>query len=179
MMRWCFAFAIAAGTVGCAPHPPSTAQAQSLDSRATGTLADMEQKDPGLDAVLADSAGYAVFPDIGAAGVFVAGGAAGKGVLYEHGRPVGYVELRQGSIGPQLGGQTFAELIVLRDHYDVERLKANTFDLGAQASAVALTSGAAASAQFQNGAAVFVVPRGGLMAGVSISGQQITFLPQG
>jgi lipid-binding SYLF domain-containing protein len=179
MMRWCFAVAVAAGTVGCAPHPPSMAQAESLDSSADATLADMQRRDPGLTAVLDQSAGYAVFPDIGAAGVFIAGGAAGKGVLYEHGHPTGYVELRQGSVGPQLGGQTYSELVVLRDPFDVDKLKANTFDLGAEASAVALTTGAASSAQFENGAAVFVVPRGGLMAGVSISGQQITFLPAG
>ena len=179
MMRWCFAFVVAAGAVGCAPHPPSTAQAESLDSSAQATLADMQRRNPGLTAVLDRSAGYAVFPDIGAAGVFVAGGAAGKGVLYEHGRGPATWLSGQGSVGPQLGGQTYSELVVLRDHYDVDKLKANTFDLGAQASAVALTTGAAASAQFENGAAVFVVPRGGLMAGVSISGQQITFLPQG
>jgi lipid-binding SYLF domain-containing protein len=89
----------------------------------------------------------------------------------------GYVELRQGSVGPQLGGQTYSELLVLRDPYDIDRLKAGAFDIGASATAVVLTTGAAANAALSTGATVFVLPRGGLMAGVSISGQQIAYRP--
>ena len=66
---------------------------------------------------------------------------------------------------------------MLENPSEIEQLKAGSFDLGADTSAVALESGAAASARFSEGTTVFVMPRGGLMAGVSISGQQIQYRP--
>jgi lipid-binding SYLF domain-containing protein len=138
----------------------------------------MKARDPGLGNLLDSAYGYAVFPDIGKGGVIV-GAAYGRGVLYEHGHQVGYLELNQGSIGAQLGGQTFAELIVFRDRFAVERLKAGSFELGANASAVALQSGAAASAAFADGVAVFTLPHGGLMAELSVSGQKLNYQPRG
>ena len=128
--------------------------------------------------MLDTSAGYAVFPEIGKGGLVV-GAAYGRGVLYQHGRKAGFVELNQASIGAQLGAQTFTELIVFRNDYDVARLKAGTYSLGANASAVVLTTGAAATADFVDGVAVFVVPRGGAMAELSLSGQKINFSPRG
>jgi len=58
-------------------------------------------------------------------------------------------------------------------------LKAGNFEIGANASAVALKAGAAAATQFDNGVAIFVHPKGGLMAEASVSGQKIKFEPVG
>jgi len=100
-------------------------------------------------------------------------------VLYQNGRRIGFVELNQGSLGAQIGAQTFSELIVFRDRFAVEKLKAGDFSLGANASAVMLVEGAASSADFAQGVAVFVEPRGGAMVEVSVSGQEINFVPAG
>ena len=51
------------------------------------------------------------------------------------------------------------------------------FDLGASADAVALTAGAATEAALRKGIAVFVMPRGGLMAGITVNGQSIGYHP--
>ena len=109
----------------------------------------METRDPGLRDRLQSSYAHAVFPDVGKAGVVAVGGAYGNGILYENGRARGFVELKQGSVGLHLGGETVTGL-VLRDQYEVQRLKAGTFDLGADATAVALTTGAASAAAFNN-----------------------------
>ena len=82
-------------------------------------------------------------------------------------------------MGAQLGGETFAELIVFSDRDALTRLKTDNFDVSGNASAVALTSGAAATAQFEGGAAVFVMPRGGLMVDISVAGQKIDYDPRG
>lgn len=177
MSRWFASAVFVAAAAGCAAHAPAPAAQASLEQHASATLAEMQARDPGLGDLMRSATGYAVFPDVGAAGALIAGGAFGKGILYEHGVPTGYVEVRQGSVGPQLGGQTYAELIVLRDPYDIDRLKAGAFDLGAGATAVALDAGASASVRLTSGATVFVLPRGGLMAGVSISGQQVVYRP--
>jgi lipid-binding SYLF domain-containing protein len=172
---------IAAGAfclTGCATAPDTKAERRTLDDQATATLDTMTARDPGLKELLDGSVGYAVFPEIGKGGAVV-GGAYGKGVVFEGGAPVGYVELSQASIGAQLGGQTFSELIIFQDRDALTRLKTDNFDVGANMSAVALKTGAARAAQFEGGVAVFVMPRGGLMVDLSISGQKIDFEPQG
>lgn len=169
-----FLFAVCA----CATAPKTPESKASLEDNATATLSTMIRKDPGLQSRLNGAAGYAVFPSIGKGG-FIAGAAYGRGILYEGGRAVGYVELNQGSLGAQIGAQTFAEVIVFLDPAKVQQLKGGKFSLDANASAVVLTTGAAASAPFQNGVGVFVMPKGGAMAELSVSGQQINFQPQG
>jgi lipid-binding SYLF domain-containing protein len=168
--------AIVLAFCACATAPKTAGDKRSLEDEASNTLATMIQKDPGLDARLRSSAGYAVFPSIGKGG-FIAGAAYGRGILYERGRPVGFVELNQGSIGAQIGAQTFAELIVFMDPNKVSELKTGEFSLGANVSGVVLTTGAAATAQFDGGIGVFVMPKGGAMAELSVSGQQINFQP--
>ena len=166
------------GSAACATAPKTEAGRRDLEAKAAETLQDMRARDSALQAVLDSSAGYVVFPEIGKGGVIV-GAAYGRGILYEGGRAVGFVELNQGSIGAQLGGQTFSELIVFRDPFDIARLKGGKFSIGADASAVVLTTGASASARFVDGVAVFTVPRGGLMAELSVTGQQLNFQPRG
>lgn len=161
---------------GCASGPRSSSETRDLSQRADATLTEMVARDPALHDQLGNAAAYAVFPNIGKGGVVV-GGAYGEGILYEHGRPTGYVSLKQASIGAQLGGQTFAELLVLRNPVDIDRLKSGTYDVSADASAVLLTAGAAATANLNAGSIVFIMPRGGLMVDISVAGQKIDYQP--
>src|SRR5262245_32484756 len=62
----------------------------------------------------ANSYGYAVFPTIGKGGVVV-GGAHGNGRVYEKGKVVGDVSMTQLTVGAQLGGQAFSEIIFFQD----------------------------------------------------------------
>ncbi len=168
--------AIGAFTIGagCAHAPDTRSESAAMRSEAEATLDSMIARDPTLGDVIADAAGYVVFPRVGKGGAIV-GGAQGVGVVYQNGRPVGYAELRQGSVGLQLGGQSFSELIVLKERSALERLKANDFDMTASASGVALQRGAGRAADFQGGSEVFYMSRGGLMGGLDVGGQRITF----
>jgi len=172
------ALALALAVAACATAPKTAGERSDLQESADTTLSTMRARDPGLNNLLASAAGYAVFPKIGKGGLGV-GAAYGRGVLYEGGRVTGFVELNQGSAGLQIGAQTFSELVVLRAKYDVERLKRGQFSIGANASAVVLTTGAAASADFVDGVAVFVMSGGGAMAELSVSGQQINYEGKG
>ncbi len=163
----------------CATAPKTASERSQLEARADATLTTMRERDPGLASLLRTSYGYAVFPDIGKGG-FIVGGAYGRGILYERGKRIGYVELNQGSLGAQIGGQTFAELIVFRDPHAVQKLKNGEWSMGADASAVAIKAGASAAATFtEEGVAVFTMPRGGLMAELSVSGQKLNYQPKG
>lgn len=163
---------------GCAntSAPKTQAAKTSLVAEADAALTTMTAKDSSLRDLVDRSPGYAVFPDVGKAGAII-GGAYGRGVVYEHGRPTGYTEMKQASIGAQLGAQDYSELIVFENDASLARLKSGDFDVGAEATAVALKSGAARSATFQGGAVVFTLPRGGLMASAAIRGQKLNFEP--
>jgi lipid-binding SYLF domain-containing protein len=121
-----------------------------------------------------DSAGYAIFPtvDKGAVGI---GGAYGKGDLYQSGAPVGYCDVSQATIGVQLGGQAYTEILVFQTPDAVQRFKNGDFTFDAQATAVALKSGAGANAKFANGVAVFTMDESGLMYEAAIGGQKFTY----
>lgn len=149
---------------------------QELISQADETVNLFRKKDPTLKKFFDSAVGYAVFPDVakGAAGI---GAAAGGGVLYQGGKPVGYVDLAQGSIGLQLGGQTYRELVFFQNNGTLQNFKNSNMEFQAQASAVAAESGAGASADWENGVAVFTMTRGGLMFEASIGGQKFTYHP--
>ena len=121
----------------CATAPRTADDKVDLYVQADQTLGSMRSRDPGLNELLHRSAGYVVFPSIGK-GAFVAGGAYGRGILYENGQRRGFVELNQASIGAQIGAQTFSELIVFTNPLDVSKLKMGDFSLGANVSAIVL-----------------------------------------
>lgn len=162
------------GVAGCASAPETRPSQQLLVNQAEVVLTSMRAENPDLDQLIQQSAGYIVFPRVGKGGLLV-GGAAGTGVLYERGEPAGFVELNQASIGAQLGGQTFSEVVVFENPADVQKVKGGEFSLGATASAVVLRAGAARSLGFQDGMAVIIKPRGGLMLDLSVAGQQLNF----
>jgi lipid-binding SYLF domain-containing protein len=166
-------FVGAALVAGCARTPPTQARRTELDSAAAQAKEAMLNKDPSVRSLLDQSAGYIVFPEVKEGG-FIVGGAGAEGVIYEQGRPTGYARLSRVSVGAQVGGQKYAELVAVRDKFILDKMKAGDTDLGAQASAVILRAGAASATTFgSNGVAVVVDPIGGAMVNVSVSGQRI------
>jgi len=174
-----FAMATVAGCLvlgSCATAPETPSERQDLRADADQTLQEMKTRDPSLASVLGDSVGYVMFPEIGKGG-FLVGGAYGRGIVYEQGVPIGYAELNQAELGALLGGESFSELIIFSEQRPLDRLKEGKYEVGAQASATALTSGAAKAARFQDGVAVMYMTRVGAMLDVSVSGQKINFQP--
>lgn len=140
------------------------------------TIALYRQKDPGIDEFFARSVAYVVFPSVGKGGLGI-GAARGTGVLFERGAPVGKVTMSQVSIGAQAGGQEFSQIIFYQTADRVAELKAGKAQLAGNLSAVALSQGAAATAKFKNGVAVFTATKGGLMLEASVGGQKLSFAP--
>lgn len=148
-----------------------------LLEQAPETIERFREEDPSLQRFFDHAAGWAVFPNVGKGG-FLVGGAYGKGVVYAGGRAIGYSELKQVTIGLQLGGQSYSELVFFRDQASLSRFKSEKVEFDAQLSAVAIDKGAAANADYHAGVAVFTLPRGGLMAEASVGGQSFTFSPR-
>ena len=93
----------------------------------------------------ADSYGYAVFPVIGKGGMVI-GGAYGRGRVYRAGKYVGNATMTQITVGAQLGGQVYSEIVFFRSKAAFDRFTRGEFEFGAQAAAVAMTAGALAHA---------------------------------
>ena len=89
--------------------------------------------------------GYAVFPTIGKGGIGI-GAAHGNGRVYEKGRHVGDTSMTQLSVGLQLGGQAFSQIIFFEDARALKEFTSGNFEFGAEASAVAITAAASAQA---------------------------------
>lgn len=165
-------------TVGCRTAPGTEMDREHLVQRADATVQMFQETDPSLAESFFDkSAGYAVFPRIGkgAAGI---GGAYGRGVLYENGEAVGFCDVTQGTIGFQLGGQAYSQLIFFENDIVLEDFKAGRVAFAAQATAVAAASGAGANARYDHGVAVFTRGEKGLMYEASIGGQGFSYVPK-
>jgi len=141
--------------------------------------------------------GYAVFPGIGKGGIGI-GGAHGKGKVYAGGKYVGDTSMTQVTVGLQLGGQAYREIIFFEDKRAFDEFTSGNFEFGGQASAVAITAGASAqagttgttagasasqnaaatAAKYSSGMAVFTVAKGGLMYEASVGGQKFGYTPK-
>jgi len=169
---------LVAGLLGsCATAPASPEDKAALVTEARTRLQQMQTEDPSLGALLQKGYGYSLFPNVGKGGLVV-GGAYGRGVVYERGQHIGYSDLSQGSVGLQVGGQSFSELLVFENKEALERFKAGRFGFAAGASGVVLRWGAATNATFVDGVAVVVQPIGGVMVEAAIGGQQFTYQPK-
>ncbi len=138
--------------------------------------------------------GYAVFPTIGKGGVGI-GGAYGKGRVYEQGKYIGNTSMTQVTVGLQLGGQAYSEMIFFEDERSLKEFTGGNFEFGADASAVAITASANAKASttgasagasggkkdattagsYYKGTATFTVAKGGLMYEASVGGQKFNY----
>ena len=120
--------------------------------------------------------GYAILPNVGKGAIGI-GGAAGNGVAYEQGSIVGMASMKQATIGFQFGGQAYREVIFFETKAQMDRFKQNKIEISAQASAVAVTAGASATAKYRDGIMIFTQAKGGLMYEASVGGQQFKFRP--
>jgi len=154
----------------------SSEQSDELTANVKSTKEAFLKDDSTLDKVLSSASGYVIFPTVakGAVGV---GGATGKGQLFVsgHSHPQGEASLTQFTIGFQLGGQAYSELIVFQDQTTVDNFVKGNFEFSAQATAVAVTAGAGANAKYEKGVMVMTLAQGGLMYEASIGGQKFNY----
>ena len=147
-----------------------------LETKAQQTISTFKQKDPSLKKFFSESAGYAVFPTVGEGG-FIVGGAHGKGIVYQNGVPMGEATLTKSTVGAQLGGESFSELVFFQDSQSLQKFKQGNLEFSAGLSAVVANSGVGATTNYRNGVAVFTTSRSGLMAKAAIGGQKFTYEP--
>jgi lipid-binding SYLF domain-containing protein len=142
--------------------------------------------------------GYAVFPTVGKGGIGV-GAARGTGRVYEKGAHIGDATMTQVSVGFQLGGQAYSQMIFFQDKRSLDEFTSGNFEFGADVSAVAITAAAGASAgttgasagasggksdantagKYYKGMAVFTIVKGGAMYEAAVAGQKFKYTAKG
>lgn len=161
---------------GCGGNQQS-AKTASATERVEGVQEAIErfkQKDSTIGELFASSAGYVVLPSVGE-GAFIVGGAHGAGEAFEGGAYVGRVTLSEVSVGAQVGGQSYSQVVFFETPTDFKRLKDNQFRFGAEVSAIGVDHGVAKNAKFKDGVATFVIPKQGLMASAAVGGEKLSF----
>jgi len=136
----------------------------------------LDTVDPGLKKQLKKAYSYAVFPNVGKAAL-VLGGAYGRGEVYEQGKVIGYATIAQTTLGVQIGGETFTEVLVFDSKEPLERFKRGKTAFAANAAAVLIKAGAAGTADFEKGVAAYVYSDGGMLLEAAIGGQRFHFQP--
>jgi len=164
---------------GCSslPAPADAATAAALHEECVATIADFQTRFPATGPLVVSAHAYAVFPDVDG-GAFGLGGAYGRAEVYEHGQMTGYADVTQATIGAQVGGQSYAEIIFFEDEGALAQFKAGLWAPDARATVVAEAGGTGTAADYRNGTAVFVVPQFGLMAQASVGGQRFRYQPK-
>ena len=160
---------------GCSTVPENPEAKSVLAAEVQEAIALFKAKDPSIERFFNQSYGYVVLPKV-IKGGFIVGGAYGKGEVYEQGKMAGFSSLSQATLGFSFGGEYFREIVFLRDKPDLDMFKQNEYTFAAQVTAVALSSGAAAKADYKAGMAVFFMTDKGLMVDASVGGQKFRYI---
>lgn len=169
-----FACAIAALTLTVVAPPAIAGWDAAAEQNARAAIDRFKRADSRLPPFFQKAYGYAVFPNVGAGGAGI-GAAHGNGTVFEQGRAVGSSSLSKVSLGLQLGGQTYRQIIFFKDKRALDDFKQGNFELAAGASAIAAQRGATTNVDYHDGVAVFTMGKQGLMFDASVGGQKFTY----
>lgn len=150
---------------------PSTAYPQAHQ-----TMGRMVGADPSMRKFLNKAYGYAVFPTV-SKGALIIGGSYGKGGAFRNGKLVANCSIAKGSVGFQVGGKAYSEVIFFKSKPYFDKFVNGNFSFDTGVSAVAANAGAAANVGYNKGVAVFSLPKGGLIASASVGGQNFSCKP--
>jgi hypothetical protein len=143
------------------------------EKNALAAIAEFKTADPSLDAFFKDAYGYAIFPEITKGAV--PGGAAGDGTVFRAAKPS--APHVAGHHWPA-AGVDLPRSIFFKDRAALDNFKKGNFEIAAEASAVAVKTGASKTADYANGVAIFTMAKGGLMFEASVGGQKFTYEPK-
>ena len=149
---------------------------EELRQKTARAISNLKSCDSTLTNFFEHSVGYAIFPSVRGSGSNLPGEQT-RGVVYEKGQPVGETLLAEINVGRQDRVTPFHELIFFETVEALESFKQCRFVVRADFTAVDAAEGAAATAKYRKGVAIFVVPKSGLMETIAIGDQQFGYKP--
>jgi len=154
--------------------PTFSVRAEDLKAKSEEAVRNFTLADSTLTNFFAKAAGYAILPSVGEGGLII-GGEHGDGLVYEKAKLVGKVSMTEVSLGAQVGGGSFAEVIFFQTKDALKKFKESNWEMSASVKANVAASGVAANAKYEQGVAVFTLPKSGVMAKAAVGGQKFEF----
>jgi lipid-binding SYLF domain-containing protein len=154
----------------------AAADPERMDADVRNASQRFQQVSPRMQRLFNEAYGYAIFPSVGKGAIGI-GGAEGRGQVFEKGTLVGMAKLIQGTVGAQLGAQSYSEVIFFESEKALNEFKDGKTAISAALSAAVAADGAGAEAKYQHGVLVYTMQRSGLMFEASIGGQHFKFTP--
>jgi hypothetical protein len=149
---------------------------KTLHSQAIAAKNLLENKHPEVKKVLEKAFGFAVLPEIGSASL-VLGGDYGIGEVFVKDQVIGYCGIGKFTLGVDVGGTIFHEMIVFNDEETWKRFRAGKYSFAADAGLSLVKGGVQASKGFGPGTAAFVFNEGGMLLDLDIGLQKFVFKP--
>ncbi len=150
------------------------AKEQAENLRYNKTIRAFMKDNKTITALVNDSYAYVVFPSVGKGGAIL-GGAYGEGRVYRRGMWVGDTTMTQYTIGLQVGGQAYSEMIFLMSRDAFNRYKQGGFTSSTQSSLVPFYSGISGDVNIANDILVYTSSTGGLMLEATTGAQKFTY----
>jgi len=127
-----------------------------------------------ITSLVNESYAYVVFPSVGKGGAIL-GGAYGEGRVFRRGMWVGDTTMTQYTIGLQVGGQAYSEIIFLMTRDAFKRFKQGGFTGSTQSSLVPIYSGISGDVNIAKDVLVYTSSTGGLMLEATTGAQKFTY----
>jgi len=165
----------------CASSDPGdkAAHRAEIDASADAALNELYAEDPAAKMLADQAKGIAIFPDIVKAG-FGVGGETGDGVLRVAGENVAYYNTSSASIGLQIGGQSYSQVLMFLTEEALAGFRDGAgWEAGVDGSVAVLEAGASGEIDTTNIAEPvvgYVFGEEGLMADATIEGSKYTKL---
>ena len=146
------------------------------EAKARAALDRMLSRKPELRGWLDEAYGFAVFERVFRVGAGIWGGSLGYGVVVEQGETAGLCNLYSVGLGPQLGLQTYQQLILFRTPEVMELFKRRgSLEFQGRASIAVAVVGASADPAYLPDVAIFSLTELGLMLEANANGVVYTF----
>ena len=160
----------------CATVPETAAERDQLVSDSEATASKFRSEDPRTRSFFDNAYGHVVFPKITQGGVGIAG-AYGRGVVYQGGRMVGYASMTQGTIGAQIGGMAWSEILFFENRWAFDKFKSNQFAASANASFAGPKQGGTNTLNYADGVMIFTLDTRGFAVTAAVGAQQFEYEP--
>ncbi|MDX1425106.1 MAG: YSC84-related protein [Kiloniellales bacterium] len=156
-----------------------SAKRTEINNAADAAWSELVAENPAARDLAKDAKGVAIFPDIIKGGLIV-GGETGDGVLRVGGDNAAYYNVSSASIGLQIGGQSYSQVLMFLTDEALASFRASSgWEAGVDGTVAVIDKGASGDLDTSNIAApvvAFIFGEEGLMGGVSLEGSKYTRL---
>ncbi|MEE2908405.1 MAG: hypothetical protein VX527_11325 [Planctomycetota bacterium] len=159
---------------GCSTTPDTPEARDNLVADAEMTVRQFRSMDSRTNTFFDNAYAYVVFPKITKGGAGIAG-AYGRGVAFQGGMMQGFADVTQGTLGAQLGGMSWSEVLFFENRWAFDKFKSNQFVASANASWAGPKEGGTNTLNYSDGVMIFTMDTRGFAVTAAMGGQQFHY----